>query len=285
MRERTAAPDLVAAALRQLIVDLYSSEATFRHWCNQQLWPSEVAALVEKLQQSSAQSDRSLQNKLAQLMQQAQLMPSEALEDPLTLKAASESRRLFLASANTGSTIGTLLNPEQPLPQAEPPFDLRVISLPVGLDAPTKPSAGRNNAALALQDAPPLPERSSLQLGQANNLDGFTLIRGEGPMEETLACFQMLAQQMKLPFRKDSIEKVLRDSLRRGQTPNIQLCGQLGASLGLHVVSAKVPATKGTRLQTPCMLQWNSGFALAWPARRAWYASPSQGEVSSAPSS
>ena len=282
----TAATDLVAAAIPdQLIVDLYSSEATFRHWCNQQLWPSEVAALVEKLQQSSAQSDRSLQNKLAQLMQQAQLMPSEALEDPLTLKAASESRRLFLASANTGSTIGTVLNPEQPLPQAEPPFDLRVISLPVGLDAPTKPSAGRNNAALALQDAPPLPERSSLQLGQANNLDGFTLIRGEGPMEETLACFQMLAQQMKLPFRKDSIEKVLRDSLRRGQTPNIQLCGQLGASLGLHVVSAKVPATKGTRLQTPCMLQWNGGFALAVAShgKGLVLASPSQGEVQFSP--
>ena len=44
---------------------------------------------------------------------------------------------------------------------------------------------------------------------------GFKLIEGEGPLEETLACFQMLAAQMKLPFRRDSIEKVLRDSLRR----------------------------------------------------------------------
>ena len=29
----------------------------------------------------------------------------------------------------------------------------------------------------------------------------------------------MLAQLMKLPFRRDSIEKVLRDNLRRGLTP------------------------------------------------------------------
>ena len=52
----------------------------------------------------------------------------------------------------------------------------------------------------------------------------------------------MLAQLMKLPFRRDSIEKVLQDNLRRGLTPNLQLCGQLAASLGLHVMAAKVPA-------------------------------------------
>ena len=45
------------------------------------------------------------------------------------------------------------------------------------------------------------------------------LIRADGPLKETLACFQMLAQLMKLPFRRDSIEKVLQDNLRRGLTP------------------------------------------------------------------
>ena len=49
--------------------------------------------------------------------------------------------------------------------------------------------------------------------------------------QETLACFQMLAQLMKLPFRRDSIEKVLQDNLCRGLTPNLQLCGQLAAAL------------------------------------------------------
>ena len=51
---------------------------------------------------------------------------------------------------------------------------------------------------------------------------GLQLIRGEGALEETLACFQMLAMQMKLPFRKDSIEKVLRDAFGvvKNQTSN-----------------------------------------------------------------
>jgi ATP-binding cassette, subfamily B, bacterial HlyB/CyaB len=289
----TAATEIVAAAIPdQLIVELYASEASFRRWCNQQLWPSEVAALLELLQQKSAQSDRSLQNKLAAVMQQAQLLPAEALVDPLELKAASQGRRLFLASANAGGEIGAVLNPDSPLPQAQPPFALRVISLPDGLgsSSPANGSASGQQipfapADLAIQAAADLPQRSGLSFGQVDPLAGFRLISGEGPLEETLACFQMLAAQMKLPFRKDSIEKVLRDSLRRGQSPNIQLCGQLGASLGLHVVSAKVPANMGSRLQTPCMLQWDGGFALAVSSNSTGLtlASPRRGQLQLSP--
>ena len=263
----TAATEIVAAAIAdQQIVELYSHEPSFRRWCNQVLWPSEVADLLKRLQQKAAQGDRSLQNKLAPLMQQAQLLPSEALVDPLALKAAAKGRLLFLASANAGGQIGDSINPDQPLPTAQPPFGLRAISLPDGLDgnATSNPiGALTPEASLVVQSAPELPAWSGLNLGQSDPLAGFRLIRGEGPLEETLACFQMLAAQMKLPFRRDSIEKVLQSSLRLGQTPNIQLCGQLGASLGLHVVSAKVPASMGTRLQTPAMLQWDGGFSLA----------------------
>ena len=279
----TAATEIVAGAIPdQLIVELYASEAGFRRWCNQQLWPSEVAALLGLLQQKAAQSDRSLQNKLAPLMQQAKLLPAEALVDPLGLKAAAQGRRLFLASANAGGQIGDVLNPEAPLPQAQPPFALRVISLPDGLDTSNGSQSLPSAPDGAIAAAPDLPGRSSLSLGQSDHLAGFRLIRGEGPLEETLACFQMLAAQMKLPFRRDSIEKVLRDSLRRGQAPNIQLCGQLGASLGLHVVNAKVPASMGSRLQTPCMLEWDGGFALAIASNSAGLtlASPRRGRLS-----
>ena len=278
----TAATDVVAAAIPdQLIVELYSQEQSFRSWCDQQLWPAELAALLHTVLQTSAQSDRSLRNKLAPAVQQAQLLSNDTLHNPAALQAAAEGRRLLLASANSNDPIGTVLDPEQPLPAAKPPFALRVISLPDPLPWAGQQTDAAMTTALTAQAAPELPGRSDLQLGQADALAGFKLIRGEGPLEETLACFQMLAAQMKLPFRKDSIEKVLRDSLRRGQTPNIQLCGQLGASLGLHVVSAKVPAAMGTRLQTPCLLPWDGGFALAVAshANGLRLASPRRGDI------
>ena len=43
----TAATDVVAAAIPdQLVVELYKQEDSFRSWCDQQLWPAELAALL-----------------------------------------------------------------------------------------------------------------------------------------------------------------------------------------------------------------------------------------------
>jgi ATP-binding cassette subfamily B protein len=90
---------------------------------------------------------------------------------------------------------------------------------------------------------------------------------------------------MKLPFRRDSIEKVLQDNIRRGLQPSLQLCGQLAASLGLHVMGAKVPALAGTRLQVPSMLPWKDGFALVVASNEQGLklASPKHGMVVLAP--
>ncbi|MBM5797808.1 MAG: peptidase domain-containing ABC transporter, partial [Cyanobacteria bacterium K_Offshore_0m_m2_072] len=77
------------------------------------------------------------------------------------------------------------------------------------------------------------------------------------------------------------IEKILRDALRRGQTPDLQLCGNIAAMMGLHVSGVRVPASQGTRLQTPALIPWKEGFALvrAANARGLQVASPREGMV------
>ncbi|MFL0758910.1 MAG: peptidase domain-containing ABC transporter, partial [Prochlorococcus sp.] len=131
--------------------------------------------------------------------------------------------------------------------------------------------------------APSKPPVSSLN-NPSNSEDFF--VGGKGPLQETLACFQMLAKLMKLPFRRDSIEKMLRDSLRRGQTPTLRMCGQIAAGLGLHVAGAKVPALMGTRLQTPTLVPWKQSFALVTRSDQLGLtlASPSEGFIKLDPS-
>ncbi len=116
-------------------------------------------------------------------------------------------------------------------------------------------------------------------------LTACVLIQADGSIQETLACFQMLAQLMKLPFRRDSIEKVLQDNIRRGLTPNLQLCGQLASSLGLHVMAARVPAGAGTRLAGSSDGSLAGGFSLviASNERGLRLASPKQGMVTLEP--
>ena len=136
----------------------------------------------------------------------------------------------------------------------------------------------------SIQEAEVLPPVSSFS-PERNVVDRLNLIQASGPVKETLACFQMLSQVMELPFRRDSIEKVLEDNLRRGLTPNLQFCGQLAVSLGLHVMGSRVPAAAGTRLQVPSMLPWRGGFALviASSERGLKLASPKEGMLTFTP--
>ena len=130
------------------------------------------------------------------------------------------------------------------------PFALRLVALPAAAGADPADRQAETTvlnglvSGASIQDAEVLPPVSSFS-PERNVVDSLRLIRADGPVKETLACFQMLAQLMKLPFRRDSIEKVLQDNLRRGLTPNLQLCGQLAASLGLHVMASRVPSVSG----------------------------------------
>ncbi|MFM7313208.1 MAG: peptidase C39, partial [Cyanobium sp.] len=129
-----------------------------------------------------------------------------------------------------------------------------------------------------------VPLESGLDLGSRDR-SRFTLIRASGPLDEVLACFQMLSAELKLPFRRDAVERILRDSLSRGRNPALQLCGNLAAMLGLHVSGVRVPAAQGTRLQTPGLLLWNGSFAIVQfsHARGMVLASPRDGWVELSP--
>ncbi len=268
----SAAEPVVAVAIPDAVITaLLSSEPGFCQWCATTLFPAELEPLL-------APGGITLQ----QLSSSAQLVPPS----PEGVAAAQQAGlSVVVASGNTDLPIGSPVAADTSLPEPRGPLPLRLIGLPPNaVAASPSPSGVEEPGALALQPAGPVLG-SDLDLGQVNPARQLKLLRGTGPLEETLACFQMLASLLKLPFRRDAIEKALRDALRRGQSPNLQLCGQLAASLGLHVVGARVPAAMGCRLHTPCLLPWGESFAVATASNAAGLrlASPAEGWVQLSP--
>ena len=265
-----------------LILELLASEPSFAQWCGSNLFTAELAALLALLLEQHPQAGTSLQELLDQARPQARLVPPE----PSALAALPIEFSLLAASHNLiDHPLGAALNPRQGVPAATPPLPPRLIALPAELLAPVAPvleaelmPEGSGSSGQPGGSNPPLA--SALDLGQRDRT-ALQLLRGNGPLEETLACFQMLAAELKLPFRRDAIEKILRDVLRRGQTPDLQLCGNLAAMMGLHVSGVRVPANQGTRLQTPALIPWQGGFAVVRGAnaRGLLLASPRQGWV------
>ena len=281
----TASTPVVALGLPDhLIVKLYQSETSFKEWCEKTIWPAEIISILEQEDRQLANSKARTREIFPLAIRSAELITDSKHFGRSYNDGSRKNYKYFVSSGNTSLEIGSIIQNNQEWPQPRPPFSTRVIGLPGDLLETKNANENKEGRVTIIEDAmdaPTVIPRGGIDIGQKDPLKTFNLIRAEGELEESLACFQMLAGHLRLPFRKDSIEKVLRDSLRRGQSPNIQLCGQIGASLGLHVTNAKAPARLGVRLQVPSLIAWKGTFAIAIRSntKGLTIASPRDGEI------
>ncbi len=286
----SAATPLVAAAIPDAVMlELVLQEEPFRRWCAEHLWTAELHALLQHRDatdpSAGAFDPAQWRQRLERLRPLARGVPTGS-GDPRAQLAPGE--QLVLGSANVaGLDLGDPL-PEGPLPQPRPPLPLRLIALDRQADGPSAAEVSGSDEAGDRQAAPAAgqsPHPTSLDLGQVMPSRGMALVRARGQMEETLACFQMLAKLLELPYRRDAIEKVLRDRLRRGQAPDLQLVGQIASMLGLLVTGARVQTASATRLITPCLVAWKDSFAIVTSSNASGLqlASPAEGWVSLSP--
>ena len=291
----SAASPMVVACLRDAVMlELYQNDSGFKDWCDSHLWAAELGAVVEVLTKGSARARQpeDLRRLVHHLREEASLVG--ATKNLWT--NLGEDQCVLVGSSNLPDLpIGTILQPGSELPNPRPPLPARLISLlrndveailesaPDNLMPAATSANGTQATALTVRSTS--SEGSGLDLGQEDPNRGLVLIRAEGVIEETLAAFQMLAKILELPYRRDSIEKILRDNLRRGMKPDLQLCGQIAAMMGLLVSGAKVPAQAGTRLMTPCLLPWEGSFAIGVSsnARGLKLASPGEGWIQLSP--
>ena len=300
--EVSASTEVVAAAIPDsLVLELLKQENGFSGWCNSHIWTAELARLNQKLHERSPKLKH-------QLRECINLLRSGATLHAVSAEGAlpeDDGLAWYVASANIpGFELGQQLNPGSRLPAPFGPLCGRLIGVPSSdveelISSPAQETsiipaeqtesiaADQSNSLDTIQSLkqapPPLP--TAVNLGRSHEREPFQVIRAEGVIDETLACFQMLSRQMTVPFRRDAIEKVLREQIERGQHPSLQVVGSLASMMGLHVVGAKVAGSSCTRLQTPSLIDWNGVFCLLYASNAAGItiASPRLGMVKLTP--
>jgi ATP-binding cassette subfamily B protein len=78
------------------------------------------------------------------------------------------------------------------------------------------------------------------------------VVTGVGPLEQAMACLEMLARYHNVPFRKDVIERAARELLR-GHACSLEQLGNLATWMGFVGTLADVPEAQLHRLPFPCM--------------------------------
>ena len=104
--------------------------------------------------------------------------------------------------------------------------------------------------AIAAEDARPSRDRLGLQV---------RAILGTSAVEQGLALLQMVCEVLRVPFRRDVVDRMLKGMLGDRPAPSLEVLGQISDGLGLNAVLMQLPAAHLPRLALPSLLELPEG--------------------------
>jgi HlyB family type I secretion system ABC transporter len=144
--------------------------------------------------------------------------------------------------------------------QFEPPGDLDwVIDIDDVEELP-------KSSSLAVPEDHPIPYAPDLPLTLNTTAKStpqrYQIVRGKGQIDASVACFEMLANQFKIPFRRDSIRKIIAHQVAQTGGISLQFCGAVADFLGLQGQLASVPVADLQRIQVPALIKWDGELGI-----------------------
>ncbi|WP_269623831.1 ABC transporter transmembrane domain-containing protein [Prochlorococcus marinus] len=260
---------LVLTISDSLILSLYNKEESFRNWCNEKIYICEAYRIANDLYQRNAKIEFSLKDSVELIRKNLNL---KIINDNTVLNK-KENKVYIVGSANIiDKAIGDLILVDEVI-KTRGPLPARIFELPLSIynkfnqnlenkiDIKNKENSDVETT-LPIKNPENMISQSNVDFGQYTANKEFKLIKANGLVGEAIACLQMLAAELNLPYRSDAIEKILRDTIKRGKKPNIQLLGNITATMGLHSSTAKVNPKVANRIPRLSLISWKDSFAL-----------------------
>lgn len=174
---------------------------------------------------------------------------------------------LLSGGAKTNFSVGSRLTPqdERDYIEVERPGGARLVGFPQPTTEQDNSDILRSSEFPEIPYAPERPLELEDNTYQAKTIK-YPYIQGRGPVDATLACFQMLSQHLGMPFKRDILKRTLTNSFKHHGSISLQLCGGIAELMGLNAQLVNVPATAASRLQAPALLRWQDSFALLYKA-------------------
>jgi subfamily B ATP-binding cassette protein HlyB/CyaB len=278
----TEATKLLAVPV-ELWQRLWQRESTVQQWLLEHLEREDLYSALRPLMVRRALQDHSFLDIIDQLQSSLvfhQLIKPSDIERLVLIPDTSwltPSPEWFLPEEDPPSADG-LSTTQLERAYARTSHGLRLIGIPQQVlhdlfrDSPTLPLMTLHPGGQALAD------ESSIDLPAWQNPDGAALlataleqqdgrprrdrhglivkpILGSSAIEQGLALLQMVCEVLRLPFRRDVVERMLKGMLGARSSPSLEILGQIADGLGLNAVLMELPAQHLDRLAIPALLE------------------------------
>lgn len=240
----------------------------FRDWLDSNNSPSELISALAPHFDRIPHSSKDNLSLLKELLPYISLIPART--DRQSSYLSSEKVILWNAIPPHSKAIrcGDFFN-ESYLPGISPDFALRLLSIDKTqwdhcfdydkytelLEDEPSPDlwgSGRYITTSAPEPQGQISESPSTHGGAYHKNKKVPISLGIGANEQTLACLDMLAKYYNIPFRRDVIERAVREQ-SFSSTPTLQTIGSLSTILGLVGSIANIPNNQLSRIPFPCI--------------------------------
>jgi ATP-binding cassette, subfamily B, bacterial HlyB/CyaB len=275
-----ASTEVIGLAIpSQVFLELLDRNLEFARNFRDRVGIVEMFDLLGRELERQADSSTNLKQLSAELLSESQVIHLSS-SNPAPL---SQDFRWFVSGAG-GSDLGIgqdVARSEQlDLTDVRASQPIRLIGIPrSGLveslhPAGNAPATSKTvlQEAMAFPDLPTIPyadeKPQSFELPQRNGSSHahFPIVRGRGPVDGTVACFQMLCQYLNLPFRRDVVRRVLQQQSERLGTIPLGLCGSVAEMLGLTTQLVRIAAVDVGKIPTPALIRWQDSCAVIYQA-------------------
>ncbi|UAJ73533.1 peptidase domain-containing ABC transporter [Synechocystis sp. PCC 7339] len=106
----------------------------------------------------------------------------------------------------------------------------------------------------------PLPEPTVVKSGRKN----YPIVRGQNPTDAGVACFQMISQYFGMPFRRDIIQRIVTEEIKRSEALSLPICGAIIELMGLTSQLVRIPTGVFGQMQVPFLIRWQDSLALVY---------------------
>ncbi len=273
--EITAVNELIAIGLSdKIILDLYENDLNFKDWCNSKIQFPEIYAIANHFNKKLPKQIFNLKEIINLLIKDIKL---KCINNGELLNQEKEIVRIAGSDNIEGYRLHDLIADQKKINVRgklagrifEIPKDIyeKITQLEISIDESNNASDKSDYSDLDSADTNPDIYESVEDMGKYQTNNKFKIIRATGSLRETIACLQMLASELNLPYRVDAIDKILRDNLTTGKKPTIQLLGSITSMMGLRSFATKLPTKFANRLPSPSLISWKDSFAIVKHSR------------------
>lgn len=196
----------------------------------------------------------------------------------------------FVSSEGSNYPVGSVINPSTGNDIQSTGKGIRLIGFAdhtLSFEQPTTTDTQEITTNSNHYDSVPFaPEKPEVAEESSNKQQTkYPYIHGRGPIDATLACFQMLSQYWNTPWKRDVIKRALDSNFQRTGKISIELCGAIAELMGFKSQLVEVPAVAISKLPTPVLIPLLDSFAILYHAteKELVLAIPEQGIVRKKP--